>query len=79
METPVEFAVVAEVELWAQSADGRMTIETMGKTARNKNLRAHRDWGMGQSAESMESGLSPYEIKMISLLDWFWWRYVANC
>jgi hypothetical protein len=81
MAPPAEVAVEpeAEVELWAQSAAGKMTIDTTRGTIRKKNARWHRNWRVGRFAEVMELGFSPYETKMIRLLDSFWWRSDANC
>jgi hypothetical protein len=72
MVRPAELAVEPAVELWAQSAARKMTIETMSKTIRTENARKQSHWRVGRFEEAMEPGFSPYKTKMISLLESFW-------
>jgi hypothetical protein len=67
MAPPAELVVEVDVELWAQSAAGKMTIDTIGKTFSKEKARKHRNWRLERSAEAMEPGFSPYKTKIISL------------
>jgi hypothetical protein len=52
----------AGIEFWAQSAAGKMTIDTVSKMIRQKNARQQRNWWVGRSVKTMEPG-SPLVTK----------------
>ena len=79
VEAPEFEAPEVEVELWAQSAAGKMAIGTVSKTIRKMNARKSCDWLVVQSAEAMELEFSPDKTKIISLLESFLWISDANC
>jgi hypothetical protein len=53
MVPPAELAVEPALELWAQSAPEKMTIDKVSKTIRKENARKESNWRVGQFAKAI--------------------------
>ena len=60
---PPELALEVELEFWALSTAGKMTIDTIAKAFNKEDARKRRNWRVGQSAEDMEASFFPAKRK----------------
>jgi hypothetical protein len=60
---PPELALEVELEFWALSTAGKMTIDTIAKAFNKEDARKRRNWRVGQYAEDMEASFFPAKRK----------------